>query len=223
MNYLVIDFETGGLEPKEHAITEVGIVVINGDTLKILEEYQSYIYPYDKKYDQQALTATNISLKLLESKGKPAKEVCVAMEAVMQRHTARSFKDKLIWVGHNPLFDVGFCNDFLKQFSKNSLEKYFTGQKFDSYFIPTHFDTMTLARAKWKRENIAGGSYSLTNVCQKSGIELSDAHGALNDTVATNGVFTLFINHLRSTISGVQVADSNNTGNRFRTHFEIEA
>ncbi len=221
MNYFVIDFETGGLDCEKHAITEIGIVVIDSEKLQTLHQYQSYIYPYDKAYDQQALTATNIPMSLLKTKGKDAKEVCGEFEQIMSKYTARSFKDKLIWVGHNPLFDIGFANVFLNDFSKNTLEKYFTGKLFGEYFIPTHFDTMSLGRAKWNRSTIPSGSYTLSNICQKAGIDLSDAHSALNDTMATKDIFSLFISFLRSEKAAGEYTEQNLQSNRFRTQFEI--
>jgi len=230
MNYLVIDFETGGFDYNTCAITQVALIILEGKSLIQLNEYNSYITPYDKEYEQGALTATNISLDKLKKEGKDAKIVAKELEAILSRYASRSNKDKLIWVGHNPLFDIGFFNVFMKQFSKQSIDKYFTGKPFDNFFIPDNIDTILLARIAFERETMSSASYKLQSVCERLGVELTDAHDAMNDTVATKNVFNIFANKLKEKVinkdktlieAGFTSQSTTPLGNRFRSTFEI--
>ncbi len=229
MNYLVIDVETGGFNPETNAITQIACVVINGETLEVLSSYESYIFPYDKIYDTAALISTNISIDLLHKKGKDAKLACNEIELLLNKYSSRSHKDKLIWVGQNPLFDIGFINNFFFDFSKNTLEKYFTGKSMGKYFVPDNLDTILLARTTWQRNTMLNGAYKLNCICDKAGVELTDAHDAMNDTIATKDVFVVFVNYLRNNqkqktniVDDENVTQQSSLGNRFRTEFEIK-
>lgn len=56
---IVYDFETGGLDCTKCAATQISLHAVRLDTFEVMEKYQAYIYPYNKK----------------ENIGKPKKKV----------------------------------------------------------------------------------------------------------------------------------------------------
>jgi len=80
---IVTDVETGGLPSKlkkqatlEVALTEIAFVVIDNNSLEIIDE-RSYLFkPYSKDliYDPEAAKVSGITLTMLEEKGLPMNE-----------------------------------------------------------------------------------------------------------------------------------------------------
>jgi len=94
-DFVCVDVETTGLNPKEEKIIEIGAVkVING---KITERFQSFITP-GRKLEARIVALTGITDAMLE--GAPsAKEVMEQFQA---------FCEDLPILGHNLSFDYGF-------------------------------------------------------------------------------------------------------------------
>ena len=108
---VMIDLETGGLNPAENGITEIAAVafVLEGGRAREVAAYHTLVQPSNwYSYTPRALAMQGQSLETLERDGQTA---CVAMNGL------REFLDKfvggfytrqgLIW-GHNAPFDHGF-------------------------------------------------------------------------------------------------------------------
>ena len=224
MNFIILDYETGGFDGEKDAVTEMGMTALCGNTLKQLEQYSTYIKPYEGfNYGQQALTATNISLELLNAEGIPVKEAVQQQEAFFAKYSSTKMMDKAVFVGHNPLFDIMFANTLHNKFGKTKLEKYFQGKQYGHLFIPQHIDTGTLGKMMFSKSSIP--NYKLGTIIEKAGLELSDAHKAINDVIATEDYLRLCMQKLRNTSQSTSAdsSDSNTEKNysRFRTTFQI--
>lgn len=94
-DYLVVDLETTGLNPKEDKIIEIGAVkILNG---KVVDTYQTFVNPR-RKLEDRIIELTNISQDMVD--GAPP------IEEVLPEFL--EFAGDLTLCGHRVLFDYSF-------------------------------------------------------------------------------------------------------------------
>lgn len=231
-SFIVLDFETGGLDPRLHAITEVAAVAIKGDTLEKIDLFSSFVKPYGKDqverdgklvreydYDEAALKSTGITFADIES-GMDIKDVVNELLILFKKADLYPGKGALrpIAVAHNSKFDKGFLiQPFVHCKKIKEFEKcLYGGTDFYGNFQPEMLDTIIVSRMAYGHDDDMT-NYKLQSCITRSGIELSDAHRAINDTLATKDMVCSFINKLRSDGgSGGQEVKT-----KFRKHFQF--
>jgi DNA polymerase III alpha subunit (gram-positive type) len=103
MNYLFIDVETGGLNPQEHSLLSLAIIVTD-DKLTPLAEH-SYMFSCDTYHvSSEAMNINNLNLSTLRKIGVDYS----AAREVFSRH------DKAIIAGWNVAFDVSFIKQWVQ-------------------------------------------------------------------------------------------------------------
>lgn len=117
--YSVLDFETGGLNPKDDALVSVGIVVLD-ENFNQVDEYYTIIFEPNKIINAEALQVNGITHDEIKN-GKPILDVL----ADIRRITAGT-----IFVNHNSAFDIAWLNE-------------------RGFNISESVDTMDLAWARW--------------------------------------------------------------------------
>ena len=224
--YIILDFETGGLKCKVNAVTEVGMICVDGGTFKEIGRYESYIKPYIAEYDQSALDFTGITIDRLESQGKPLKEVVTEMATFfkeMKTITSNSHTKKPILVGHNFGFDLGFLQSIFKEIKMDYSTLLDGTEDFFGNYRPNYIDTIVLSKLTWGQTEER--KYNLTACVETSGGTLNDGHKAINDVIATKELLIYFVNKLRSQ-GGGGVFNPNDNGNaeliRVRNDFKFE-
>lgn len=189
MNPLVVlDLETGGLNYKENPITEIAFYVVDMKTLKVIEQYQSFVQPYDGLViTEDALNATQLSMKQINS-GELIHKVLNDFATIMSKHK-KSKSTAPILVGHNlDEFDIPYFEYTFEQRNKNLYD----------YVSRSSFDTLKMA--KLYERGMKGAdklSYKLGVVCERYGIPLTGAHGALADVDATYKLFKKLTNRFK--------------------------
>ena len=94
-NYVCVDVETTGLNPKEEKLIEIGAVkVLDG---QIVERFQSFVHP-GRPLEARIVALTGITDEMLSGAPKPA-EVLVKF---------KDFCGELPIMGHNLQFDFAF-------------------------------------------------------------------------------------------------------------------
>lgn len=125
---IVFDTETGGLDPQEHSLLQVGIMVCeNGiilDKLKINIVQDEYIVT------KRAMEINGIDLDT-HTGSTPAQAV-EELTAFVKKH----FKKPAQVLGHNVPFDVGFLKELFKSVDAN----------YDKVFSYRLLDTSSIAR-----------------------------------------------------------------------------
>lgn len=190
-NLCVIDCETGGLDPKQHPITQVAIDIITPVDFVSIHSYDAFVKPYNN---------LQITPKALESSRVAMKDINAGVDKiVLIRELIKAFKlgnksgkgqTKLILVGHNTGFDMGFLEYFFQYMNKNLYD----------YVSRSFLDTMLLAKLMevGSLKSTENQKYNLTALAERFGIKLHNAHGAPADVQVTKQVLIQILNNLRN-------------------------
>lgn len=208
-NYVLFDCETGGLSPKENPITEIAFLVYDSVDFKEAFRYDTFVQPYHNlKLDPKAMEITGITKQQLDS-GCDFEELVEIIIMIAKKFTIvkGKWKVKPIFVGHNIAdFDIGFLEYIFNACDKNLWDYY---QRYME-------DTLLLCRTKWEGEY---QKFNLTSCCKYAGIEIIDAHRALNDVEPNKELHKYLVDTLRS--KNVNLADSKEEVNSFRKTFQF--
>lgn len=182
--YIIYDFETGGFHANQNPATEVALIVLNNDLVE-LERYSTHIIPYkDLILTKSALDFTGKTEEMIRREGIEVNKVYSKIKEILIKHKGKYKKP--ILVGHNSSdFDINFLR-YIFNIHDDSVDKYI-----ESFM----WDTLYISRAKWG--HIEVDNHKLEGVCRRLNISLTDAHGAMNDTVATKEVFIHFMKEMR--------------------------
>lgn len=202
--YIVLDTETGGLDEKKNPITEIGLQVLDTKKLTVIDTWQTYVKPYEKLFiDPKALAATQLSMEDIET-GLDYRVAAKELAKVFIKHTSgsRSLK-KPILIGHNTQFDIKFLEQLYKFLDKDLYEY------IDKYFVCTMKQQQNIELSS---RNFEKTRFTLTACCERMGVKLHSAHGAMADVEATK---KLFIKQTKIARSGISNADTNeDTGSK---------
>ena len=191
-HYVAIDVETGGLPSRlkkravhEVALTEIAAVVVDNDTLQIIDQGSWLIKPYDPDliYQQEAADVSGIDEKFCHENGMDIRDAHKAFVAFIRKHVKAKKKGYL--VGHNIIdFDLEFIENFFDYCGSNMFDLFKTDVK----------DTMIYSRDRWPTER----KHNLGVVCERLGLPYVAAHRALPDTIMTAKAHIEFMKLLRS-------------------------
>lgn len=213
LRYIVVsDTETSGLPSKEKEVykdillIELAAVVIDIWEMKIVEEFDALIKPYNDTYvwEAGAENTHHISQKTLQENGKDVKDVYRAFKDILVRY--KNSRIGAVLCGHNfQGFDVPF------------IEAMFQDQKDSIYnYVRWIEDTQKMAYYR----AIEQENFKLGTCCQKEGVELVDAHRALTDTRANAQLMLKYISIMRGE-GGSSQKIGGMKPSRFREKFEL--
>lgn len=194
-NYAVIDCETGGLDCKKNPITQIACMILDGYTLKEIDRFETYVKPYNNLVlEKKALEYTMVKMSDLNN-GIPAGILVDLLATLFDKYIPKGKRDKnrLIAVGHNITFDLGFIGYLFNEVGSAKQKKPLS--IFD-YLHPQGIDTWADSKRAFglKKET----KHNLTAVSERLNIKLKNAHGAMTDVIATADVFREFTMRLRS-------------------------
>jgi DNA polymerase III subunit epsilon len=210
-NFIVLDYETGGLNEEKNPITEVGLYSFRADTFEEISRFQTYVKPYDNTllYEEEALKYTGITMSQINS-GMPLDQVITRIIEEFEKAKCgnKGKQSKPYLIGHNFYdFDKRFLEATFKRCKKDPW-------KFVNIYI---YDTLPMSRMRWP--NVEGLKFNLEACCERAGVELVDGHGALNDVIGNAGLFKYLIKAMRSEEGGYSEAVKEK---RFRDTFQFE-
>lgn len=207
-----MDTETGGLDPAQNPITSFAAVVLDFNTLKEVDRWETYVKPYNGlQITKESISKTMVNMAEVNR----GMELDAFIEA-LGRFCTQNFSDakgkeqrRLIGVGHNVMFDVAMLSAAFEYSSY--------GRKYDlfTYIQEQTLDTMYLSKMMY---GLTGDEkMTLGATCERAGIILTDAHGAMNDVEATAEYFRYCVRRLRATgdISSATEKKSRRRGNEF--------
>jgi len=190
--FIVLDVETGGLDHTQHPITQIAFKIVEPTQFKVLEQYDTFIKPYDDLIiTQEALNHSRVTIDEINA-GITADKALEHIIITIKKHIPKGSKagqNLPILVGHNVGFDRGFIKYLFSRRSKDV----------DDYLDAIMYDTLRLTI---DYEMNVKGADKLNNkleiVCQRYGIKLKSAHGAPADVEATLLLFKLLMSRFRS-------------------------
>lgn len=180
---VVVDVETGGINPATDALLEMAIVLLDYDEhgrLAPRGTHAHHIQPFPGAVlNPEALAFNGIDPY---HPFRMAIEEREALRSLFQivRHAVRDAGcNRAILVGHNPILDLGFLNAAVER----------TAIKRNPFHPFSSFDTATLA-------GLAYGQTVLARAVQCAGLvwDQSKAHSAIYDAERTAEVFCAIVN-----------------------------
>ncbi len=170
---LIVDTETGGLDPDKQSILSIAALVYNDGAIE--DEYYTLIAEGDIVAEPQALKVNKLSVAQCQSEGASPLAAANAIIAMLQKHDMR--RDVRI-CAHNAAFDVGFLRRLWR------LAGWSYSATFSYRSLCTQTGALLLEQAG--RLDLPGGSASLDNLVKYWNIKLdrTGGHNALGDARA---------------------------------------
>lgn len=165
--YVVIDLETTGLDPRIDEIIEIAGVKYSED--KEIDRFQSLVNP-GFKIDQFITDLTGITNEMLQS--------APMLSSVLPEFF--SFVGDNIVIGHNINFDINFIYDNAENLSLPD---------FSNDFV----DTMRLSRRLYKDMD----NHKLSSLVSYLDVSKEVDHRALSDCIKTNSCFLIMKNYVK--------------------------
>lgn len=184
---IIVDMETGGVDPKTSAVLEICAVLLEFDTnghLKPADYFFEHVLPFEGSIlDAKSLEFNQIDpyqpLRLAVDEKTALTRLFVPIQkAIKTYHCQRA-----VLVGHNAWFDLLFLNAAIKRCKLNS-----------PFHAFTCFDTATLG-------GIMYGQTVLAKAAQAAGISFdpNEAHSAIYDAQKTAELFCTMVNLWKDT------------------------
>lgn len=183
---VVVDVETGGLNPATDALLEVAAVLLgmNSDgELELRESHRFLVKPFEGAIlDPASLKVTGIdpysALRLALDEGEALRRLFKPIRREVKAQACQ----RAILVGHNAFFDLQFINATVERarVRRNPFHPF------------SSFDTATLA-------GVAYGQTVLSRAVAAAGLEWEEdrAHSALYDAEMTAKLFCEIVNRFR--------------------------
>jgi ribonuclease T len=185
---VVIDVETGGVDPRKCALLEIAAIVIQCDSQgKLVQQekfFTTHVNPFKGAIiEPRALEINKIvpdhPFRLALDESVMLEKLDLFTRAALEEHQCR----RAILVGHNAHFDLSFLNAARDRCHK---------MQDNPYHRFTCFDTATLAGAALTKTVLA-------KALKRAGIpyDKEQAHSALYDTQCTAQLFCEICNRMR--------------------------
>jgi DNA polymerase-3 subunit epsilon len=187
---LVLDTETGGLDPDRYSILSVGAVVWDDGVLG--EELDLPIAEASIVTDPTSLAINQIDPQIHSITALPVGHAAARFVGYLRRNfPLLNQGEKITVVGHNVAFDIGFLRRFLR----------LGNEHFDDYFSHRSVDTATILKFLMLAERVSISSPSSTEAFDYFHIKIPDQqrHTALGDARATAELLNCLIRLIQVT------------------------
>lgn len=176
MHIVVIDTETGGLDPSRHSILSVGAVLLHDGGITGQREWLVREPDAHLSVQEEALSVNRIDIyDHLDNAQEPA-EVADELARFIPRQW-RVYKRRALLAGHNIGFDIGFLNRLGRLAG-------ITGYV-DQLFHHRTLDTASILHFLNLRGELPLNPGGLNKACKYFGIVNDNPHNALGDAIAT--------------------------------------
>ena len=185
---LVIDTETGGLDPERHSILSLGAVVWADG--KLGETFEVRIVEPEISVEPEAMAVNRINLEEHQVRGQSPPEAVRRFLAFLDRNFGPAdTREKIDLVGHNIMFDVGFLRRLLR----------ICGGSLSDFFSHRYLDTAGIVRFLILAKKVSMSGASSNQAFEYFGVSVppNARHTALGDAIATAKLLNALLGVLR--------------------------
>lgn len=182
MEILVLDTETGGLDPNVNSLLQVGMIAyVDGKVVNTKE--------FTIKEDSYNINAYSLKYNGLNLYDDIYRDGVTRLEALGEilRFLQDNFNDKPILLGHNPSIDKYYIR---KLFTDNKLDM-------DDYISHRMIDTMSIIWGLYFAGKLPIEACSSSGAFKHFGIEVKNLHRALDDCKATLKLFEKLVEMMK--------------------------
>ncbi len=172
---LFIDTETGGLNPDQHSLLSLGMVV--WEDKKVIDSVEILINDGKLAVTEEALAINKIDLDVHKRMALSSSEAQAEVISFIGRHFPQH--GKITLAGHNVHFDVSFLK---VSFAANNKD-------FNSYFSHRIIDTSSILYYLFLAGQIKRKAISSDDAFDLFDIKVEGRHTALGDAIATAKLF----------------------------------
>ncbi len=180
---VVIDVETGGVNPQTDALLEIAAVTLRMNRQGYLKPHSTVAYhvvPFPGGHlDPTSMAVNGIDPYHPFRRALPETDVLNAVFKEVRREVKETGCNRAILVGHNAFFDLGFVNAAAAR----------NGIKRNPFHPFSSFDTVSLA-------GLAYGQTVLARAASAADLswDTNEAHSAIYDAERTADLFCLVVN-----------------------------
>jgi DNA polymerase-3 subunit epsilon len=199
---LFIDTETGGVNPQEHSLLSIAMVVWKENT--IVDAVEVLINEQWGVSTPEALAINKIKLSEHYKMADLPHIAISKMDVFLNKHYSPN--EKITLAGHNINFDINFIMRFLLNHSYN----------YNDRFSYRSIDTATILYYLYLAGRIKQRTLSSQEAFDLFGIKNIDRHTALGDARATANLFTVLLKIITKTVRSKENSDI-----KFKTLFDL--
>jgi DNA polymerase-3 subunit epsilon len=174
-NLVILDTETGGLDPEKVSILSVGVVVVD-ENLVELGQKEIFVKEDDIVAEEQALKVNKIDLNWLKVTGKNPFNAVLELEFFLSGFFDCAKESSIPLAGHNIGFDIGFMKRLYRLAGKN-FEQTFSHRTMDTASVLRFLKLAGVTQTE-ASSNQAFAHYKIVVAEEKR-------HTALGDALAT--------------------------------------
>lgn len=174
MKSIILDVETGGLDPNIHSLLTVGLVCMEDG--KVLDSLELKIKNVNYIVTAEAMKINKLDLLNIHETGCWAEEAVSRIDEFMIKHKGDK---QAVLIGHNINFDISFLKKLYAQAYKN----------YSANISHRSLDTASIIRFLTMSDAWDGKELnSLDDVVNYFEIQIEDRHTALGDAIVTGRV-----------------------------------
>ena len=125
-NVIVLDTETGGLDPLVHSILSAGLVSADG-----VHKMEIFIKEPEITSNPRSMAVNGLDLDEIRAKGLEPAAACKALDDFVEKVSGG---DRVMTVGHNIAFDIAFLRR-LYRLADRELPQYFSHRTVDTHTL----------------------------------------------------------------------------------------
>jgi DNA polymerase-3 subunit epsilon len=180
---LFIDTETGGLNPYEHSLLSLAMVV--WEDMEIIDSQELLINDGILSVTEEALSINKIDIEKHKQSAISSSQAIEKIFLFISKHFPR--KRKITLAGHNVHFDANFLRFFFSRNDKN----------FSEFFSHRIIDTSSILYYLYLAGHIKQRAISSDEAFDLFGIKVEGRHTAIGDAIATAKLFSRLLNLIK--------------------------
>ena len=180
---VVLDTETGGLDPERFSLLSVGVVVWETDELGAADEF--FVAEPEIRCEPEAMAVNAIDTEVLAQVGLPPEQAVIRLEHFLDTQFPVAVHDRVTVAGHNVHFDVAFIRRLYRLAGRTN------GPRFSHRVL----DTAGILQFLILVGHLPAAVSSSSDAFRHFGIEVAPGkrHSALADARATAQLLTKLV------------------------------